>query len=327
MTDGHKDPDLLVPDEGLAPASTALPGAGVLEELTRPPRNQWWDVWDQFKHHKGALWGGIVFFTIVALVFLGPFFWSLDATYIDIRARNQGPGWAHPFGTDQLGRDTFARMMAGGRVSVAVGITAMLLALTLGTLVGVVAGFFKRLDGPLMRLTDLFLALPLLPLLLVMVLLFREPLNAAFGPETGIFILIVSAIGVTSWMPTARIVRGDVLALKEREFVLAARSIGTTNGWIIGRHILPNVISPIMVSATLGIATAIITESALSFLGLGFPPDFPTWGRLLFDATDYLQQYPERVFWPGMAISLTVLSVNYLGDGLRDALDPRIRGR
>lgn len=294
---------------------------------TKPPRSQWLDIWDQFKTHKGALWGGIIFITIVATVFLGPYFWDLSATYIDIRARNQGPSLAHPFGTDQLGRDTFARMMAGGRTSVSVGITAMLLALFLGSLVGILAGFFKKLDGFLMRLTDLFLALPLLPLLLVMMLLFREPLNASFGPERGIFILIVGAIGITSWMPTARIVRGDVLALKEREFVLAARSIGTTNTKLITRHILPNVLSPIMVSATLGIATAIITESALSFLGLGFPPDFPTWGRLLFDATDYLQQYPERVFWPGMAISLTVLSVNYLGDGLRDALDPRIRGR
>lgn len=294
---------------------------------TKPPRSQWLDIWDQFKTHKGALWGGIIFLTIVILVFLGPFFWNIDATFIDIRARNQGPSLAHPFGTDQLGRDTFARMMAGGQTSVSVGITAMLLALSLGSLIGILAGFFKNLDGILMRLTDLFLALPLLPLLLVMMLLFREPLSASFGPERGIFILIVGAIGITSWMPTARIVRGDVLALKEREFVLAARSIGTTNTKLISRHILPNVLSPIMVSATLGIATAIITESALSFLGLGFPPDFPTWGRLLFDATDYLQQYPERVFWPGIAISLTVLSVNYLGDGLRDALDPRIRGR
>jgi len=292
-----------------------------------PPRSQWLNVWDQFKTHKGALWGGIIFLLIITTVFLGPYFWSLEATHIDIRARNQGPSLSHPFGTDQLGRDTFARMMAGGRTSVSVGLAAMLLALFLGSFVGVVAGFFKRLDGPLMRLTDLFLALPLLPLLLVMMMLFRDPLNAAFGPERGIFILIVGAIGITSWMPTARIVRSDVLALKEREFVLAARSIGTTNTRMITRHILPNVLSPIMVSATLGIATAIITESALSFLGLGFPPDFPTWGRLLFDATDYLQQYPERVFWPGMAISLTVLSVNYLGDGLRDALDPRIRGR
>ncbi|MBO9450213.1 ABC transporter permease [Tropicibacter sp. R16_0] len=296
-------------------------------EPTKPPRSQWLDVWDQFKTHKGAMMGGILFILIVAGVYLGPFIWDIDATQIDIRSRNQGPSWAHPFGTDQLGRDLLARMMAGGATSVSVGITAMLLALFLGSFIGVLAGFFKRLDGPLMRLTDLFLALPLLPLLLVMMLLFREPLNAAFGLEQGIFILIVSAIGITSWMPTARIVRGDVLALKEREFVLAARSIGTTNSKLITRHILPNVLSPIMVSATLGIATAIITESALSFLGLGFPPDFPTWGRLLFDGVDYLQQYPERVIWPGLAISLTVLSVNYLGDGLRDALDPRIRGR
>ncbi|MCJ8336574.1 MAG: ABC transporter permease, partial [Epibacterium sp.] len=132
---------------------------------------------------------------------------------------------------------------------------------------------------------------------------------------------------ITSWMPTARIVRGDVLAIKEREFVLAARSIGTRPKGIITRHILPNVMSPIMVSATLGIATAIITESSLSFLGFGFPPDFPTWGRLLNDSVDRMVLYPERVVWPGILISLTVLSVNYLGDGLRDALDPRIRGR
>jgi peptide/nickel transport system permease protein len=196
-----------------------------------------------------------------------------------------------------------------------------------GTLVGVLAGYFRRLDGLLMRTTDLFLALPLLPLLLVLVMLFRDPLARVLGPELGTFLLIVTAIGVTSWMQSARIVRGEVLALKEREFVLAARSIGTPPRRMILRHILPNVMSPIMVAATLGIASAIITESALSFLGLGFPPDFPTWGRLLFEGVEYMQQYPARVIWPGLAISLTVLSVNYIGDGLRDALDPRIRGR
>ena len=296
-------------------------------EPTKPQRSHWYDVWQQFKIHKGAMAGGIIFIVIVLGVFIGPWLWPYDAQFIDISARNQGPSIAHPFGTDQLGRDTLARMMAGGQTSISVGLTAMLLALGLGSFVGITAGFFKRCDGPLMRLTDLFLALPILPLLLVMMLLFRDPLSAAVGPERGIFILIVVAIGVTSWMPTARIVRGDVLALKEREFILAARSIGTSNKNMISRHILPNVLSPIMVSATLGIANAIITESALSFLGLGFPPDFPTWGRLLNDATQYLQDYPERVFWPGLAISLTVLSVNYLGDGLRDALDPRIRGR
>lgn len=298
-----------------------------ITDNTCPPRNQWWDVWDQFKTHKGALIGAGFFLFIIVAVFLGPYLWTIEPTYIDIRARNQSPSFAHPFGTDQLGRDTFARMIKGGQTSVAVGLIAMALSLFLGTAIGVLAGYFKKLDGPLMRFTDLFLALPLLPLLLVIILLFRDPLRQAFGPETGIFILIVFVIGITSWMQTARIVRGDVLALKEREFVLAARSIGTPNRRLIWRHILPNVMSPIMVSATLGIANAIITESALSFLGLGFPSDFPTWGRLLFDSTDYLQQYPERVIWPGLAISLTVLSVNYIGDGLRDALDPRIRGR
>ena len=141
------------------------------------------------------------------------------------------------------------------------------------------------------------------------------------------FILIVAIIGITSWMPTARIVRGDVLALKEREFILAARSIGTRPGAMIWRHLLPNVLSPIMVSATLGLAAAIVTESALSFLGVGFPSDFPTWGKMLADAVQRMEEFPERVLLPGAAISLTVLSVNYLGDGLRDALDPRIRGR
>jgi peptide/nickel transport system permease protein len=294
---------------------------------TKSPRSQWWDVWDQFKTHKGALIGAAFFLFILLAVAFGPYIWSIDASYIDIRAKNQGPSLSHPFGTDQLGRDLLAQMLQGGRTSISVGLSAMLLSLGLGAFVGVVSGYFKRLDGFLMRLTDLFLALPLLPLLLVIIMLFRDPLRASFGTETGIFILIVSVIGITSWMPTARIVRGDVLALKEREFILSARSIGTSPAKMIMRHILPNVMSPIMVSATLGIANAIITESALSFLGLGFPSDFPTWGRLLNDSVVYLQQYPERVMWPGMAISLTVLSVNYIGDGLRDALDPRIRGR
>ena len=233
--------------------------------------------------------------------------------------------WDHPLGTDNYGRDVLAQLMAGGQVSLAVGVTAMALSIVLGALIGVMAGFFRWMDGPLMRLTDLFLALPILPLLLVMIMLFRDTLRASFGPETGIFILVVTAIGITSWMQTARIVRGDVLSIKEREFVLAARSIGTRQHRIIGRHIFPNVLSPIMVSATLGLATAIITESALSFLGLGFPSDFPTWGRLLIDGRDFMDITPSRVIWPGLAISLTVLSVNYIGDGLRDALDPRLR--
>lgn len=307
-------------------------------------RSQWHDVWQQFKSHRGALIGGLFFLIILSGVVVGPWIYWNDATFVPtgrdfIKLRDMRPiyhglwdpsakvNWAYPLGTDNLGRDMLARLMFGGRVSLAVGMTAMILALVLGTFIGVVAGYFKRLDGPLMRLCDLFLALPLLPMILVAAVLFRESLSLSIGPEAGVFVLIVCLIGITSWMPTARIVRGDVLAVKEREFILAARSIGTKPGKIISRHILPNVLSPIMVSATLGIATAIITESALSFLGFGFPPDFPTWGRLLNDSVDRMTLYPERVIWPGVMISLTVLSVNYLGDGLRDALDPRIRGR
>ena len=278
----------------------------------------------QFRSHKGTLLDGIIFITIIETVCLGPLLWPYDATFIDLRARNQSPYWAHPFGTNRLGRNKLARMMAEGKTSISVRLTAMLLALFLGS---VVAGFLKRLDNLLMRMTDLFLALPLLPILMLMMLLFRQSLNDTFGPEKEIFNLINVSIGITSWMPIARFVRGDVLALKEREFMLTVRSISTSNTWIILRHILPNLMSPIMVSATLGIANAIITESALSFLRLGFPPDSSTWERLFNDATDYLQQYPKRVFWPELAISLTVLSVNYLSDGSRDALDPHIRRR
>lgn len=279
--------------------------------------------WRKFRRHKGGVAGLIVFIAIVLIVYIGPLIHTIDPNKIDIRAKNKGPSLAHPFGTDNLGHDMLAQVMAGGQISLAVGLTAMLLALLLGTLVGVLSGYFRRLDGPLMRLTDLFLALPLLPLLLVIIMLFRDTLRGAFGPETGIFILIVFVIGVTSWMHTARIVRGDVLAVKSQEFITAAKSSGMREYRIVLRHILPNVLSSIMVSATLGIASAIITESALSFLGLGFPSDFPTWGRLLFDGANFLQITPSRVIWPGLAISLTVLSVNYIGDAIRDALDPR----
>ena len=304
-----------------------------------PPTSQWADVWRQFRRHKGAMFGGMFLLFITLFVLVGPYLYTVDAQKLDIRNKDMRPiwtliwdgdakaGWNKPLGSDQLGRDNLANLIAGGQASLAVGWAAMILSLVIGTAIGVCSGYFRKLDFWLMRFTDLVLSLPILPLLLVAVTLFRQPLRANFGPETGMFILIVGVIALTSWMQTARIVRGDVLALKEREFILAARSIGTTNRQIITRHLLPNVLSPIMVSATLGLATAIITESALSFLGVGFPSDFPTWGKLLADAVLRMEEYPERVLLPGIAISLTVLSVNYLGDGLRDALDPRIRGR
>lgn len=301
------------------------------EQITAIPKaqSQFGAVWRQFRVHRGAVFGLIVLGLLVAFVLIGPILWPEVKLKVSeaLKVKNQGPSLRFPFGTDQLGRDMLTRMMAAGKVSLAVGFIAMMIAIFVGTTVGVLAGYFKRLDGVLMRLTDLFLSLPLIPLLLVLVMLFRDRVASVMGPELGAFLLIVFAIGITSWMHAARIVRGEVLALKEREYVLAARSIGAPPRRIILRHILPNVVSPVMVAATLGVAEAIITESVLSFLGLGFPPDFPTWGRLLYDGLSYIQLYPERVMWPGIAISLTVLSVNYIGDGLRDALDPRIRGR
>ncbi len=296
--------------------------------VLKPP-SQARAIWAQFRSHKGALFGLIVLSILIIAVLIGPYFWVPEELKVvdKIKLKNQGPSLRFPLGTDQLGRDMLSRVMLAGRVSLAVGFVAMLIAVVFGTFIGVLAGYYRRLDGPLMRLTDMFLALPLIPLLLVMVMLFRDRIAGIIGPELGAFTLIVFAIGITSWMQAARVVRGEVLALKEREYVLASRSIGVPPRRIILRHILPNVVSPVMVAATLGIAEAIITESVLSFLGLGFPPDFPTWGRLLYDGLSYIQVSPERVIWPGLAISLTVLSVNYIGDGLRDALDPRIRGR
>ena len=285
------------------------------------------DVWRQFRRHRGAVAGMVILALIIIATLLGPILWPLDPFALDIPNANQGPTVEHPMGTDNLGRDVMARVFIGGRISLSVGFAAMLFGLFIGTAIGVLSGFFRRLDGLLMRTTDLFLALPILPLLLVVIMLFREPLKEALGPEVGIFILVVFIIGLTSWMQTARVVRGDVLAIKEEEFVLAARSIGTRNRRIMLRHILPNVLSPVMVAAALGVATAILTESALSFLGLGFPADFPTWGRLLFDAKDYMQLTPMRVVWPGVMITLTVMSVFVIGDGIRDALDPRLRSK
>jgi peptide/nickel transport system permease protein len=262
---------------------------------------------------------------LVASVLIGPLIYTVDPEYIDILAAEQAPSWEHPMGTDDLGRDMLARNLHGGRISIAVGVVAMLLAIFLGTSIGLTSGFFSGLDNLLMRFTDMMLALPQLPLLLVIIMLFREALRSVFGPEIGIFLLIVFVIGVLGWMPTARIVRGSVLSLKEKEFVEAAHCVGTRRRRILGKHILPNVFSPVIVSATIGVANAILNESALSFLGLGFPSDVPTWGRLLFDGKDFLTRTPWVVLWPGIFISLTILSINFMGDGLRDALDPRQR--
>ena len=295
----------------------------------RQHRTLWGDVWLRFRRHALANIGVVVLVLLVVGVLAGPLIYTVDPEYSfivdDINSINQTPSVKYPLGTDDLGRDTLARNLFGGRISLAVGVVAMFVSITFGTLIGILSGFFRRLDNPLMRFTDLMLALPSLPLLLVIIMLFRDTLKSVFGPELGIFLLVVLVIGILGWMPTARVVRGSVLSVKEKEFVEAAISVGTREPVILWQHILPNVLSPIIVSATLGVAAAILTESALSFLGLGFPSNVPTWGRLLFENKDFITQNPWLVIWPGMFISLTILSINFIGDGLRDALDPRQR--
>ncbi|MBI1293522.1 ABC transporter permease subunit [bacterium] len=306
-------------------SQTAPSTLQMAQAIERKHRTLWGDAWVQFRRNGLAMFGLIILTLLVIGILVGPMFYTVDPEHINIVNSSKSPSIEFPLGTDDLGRDMLARNLYGGRISLAVGFVAMALAIAVGTLIGALSGYFPMLDNPLMRFTDMMLALPQLPLLLVIILLFRDSLRSIFGPEIGVFTLIVFVIGILGWMPTARVVRGSVLSIKEKEFIEAAVNIGARQGSILWRHILPNVLSPIIVSATLSIAGAILTESALSFLGLGFPPDVPTWGRLLFDGKDFLTFTPWVVIWPGFFISLTILSINFMGDGLRDALDPRQR--
>ncbi|HXH28783.1 MAG TPA: ABC transporter permease [Candidatus Polarisedimenticolia bacterium] len=282
------------------------------------------EAWRRFRRHRLAMAGAVALLIMVAAVFVGPFVYRVPINEIDFKAKLQSPSWTHPFGTDDLGQDLLARMLYGGRISLAVGVAAMLIAITVGTAVGSLAGQAGgAVDNALMRVTDLFLSLPQLPLLLLIVYLFRDLLKNLLGQETGVFILIVAVIGGLRWMPVARLVRAQFLSLREKEFVEAARSLGASPFRQVARHVLPNALGPVIVAGSLDVAVAIIAESSLSFLGLGFPPDIPTWGRILFDAKDNLDFAPHWAIFPGTAIFVAVLSINYIGDGLRDALDPR----
>ncbi len=281
-------------------------------------------AWRRFRQNKTAILGGVILGAIALSIFLLPFVYQVPIDGIDFNQSSLAPTWAHPFGTDDLGQDQLARVLFGGKISLSVGLAAMFVAIFLGTTIGAIAGFYGGwIDQILMRLTDLFLSLPQLPVLLLVVYLFREKLRAIAGAEWGTFILVVLVIGSLNWMSVARLVRAKCLSIKELEFVAAARAIGANPLRILQVHILPNLISLIIVAATLAVGNAIITESTLSFLGLGFPPDVPTWGRMLYDAQNFLTSAPHMALFPGLAIFLTVLSLNYLGDGLRDAFDPK----
>ena len=282
------------------------------------------EAWRRFRRHRLAVVSGIILIAMVFAILLAPVLWNVPINEIDFTARLKQPSWRHPLGTDDLGQDLLARMLYGGRISLAVGLAAMTVAVVVGTIIGAIAGMSRGWVGSaLMWLTDLFLALPALPLLLLVIYLFRDSLKTVFGPEGGVFILIVIVIGGLRWMPVARLVRAQFLSLREKEFVEAARALGASKTRQVVRHILPNALGPVIVAGTIDVAAAIIAESTLSFLGLGFPPDIPTWGRILYDAKDYLDIAPHWALFPGAAIFLTVLSINFIGDGLRDALDPR----
>ena len=282
------------------------------------------ETWRRFRRHRLAMVSAVVLGLLILGVVFGPWLWPVAINDIDFSAQLQTPSWRHPFGTDDLGQDILARMIYGGRISLAVGLAAMVVATLVGVVIGACAGMSRGgLDAFLMWVTDLFLALPQLPLLLLVIYLFREKLKAVFGVEGGVFVLIVVVIGGLRWMPVARLVRAQFLSLREKEFVEAARSQGATKLRQMAVHILPNALGPVIVAATIEVSSAIIAESTLSFLGLGFPPDIPTWGRLLFDAKDHLDSAPHWALFPGVAIFLTVLSINFIGDGVRDALDPR----
>lgn len=284
----------------------------------------WRETWRRFSRHKLAVVSAFLLLILILAVVVGPFIWRVSINEIDIVAGMQGPSLAHPFGTDDLGQDILARMIYGGRISLAVGLAAMLVSVFIGTLIGSLAGMSRGAVGHgLMWLTDLFLSLPQLPLLLLLIYLFRDGLKQVFGPEGGIFILIVLVIGGLRWMPVARLVRAQFLSIREKEFVEAARALGASPVRQVVKHILPNALGPVIIAGTIDVAAAIIAESTLSFLGLGFPPDTPTWGRLLYDAKDFLDIGPHWALFPGGAIFIAVVAINFIGDGLRDALDAR----
>jgi peptide/nickel transport system permease protein len=306
-----------------SPPSGAAPTPGPLER-PRKSISLAQDIWRRFRRHKLALLGALILILITGAVVLGPWLWKVAINDIDFAARLKGPSAGHPLGTDDLGQDLLARLLYGGRISIAVGFAAMLISIIVGTIIGAIAGMSKGVvDSVLMWLTDLFLSLPQLPLLLLIIYLFRDSLKKVVGPELGVFLMIVVVIGGLRWMPVARLVRAQFLSLREKEFLEAARALGASRARQVVRHILPNAMGPVIVAATIDVAAAIIAESTLSFLGLGFPPDIPTWGRVLYDAKDYLDIAPYWALFPGTLIFLTVLSINYIGDGLRDALDPR----
>lgn len=300
------------------------------DDLETPPFTLSQLAWRRFRRHKMALIGAVILILLFIYAFGGALVFSEEfANFTETSLRLTPPNFQHLFGTDTIGRDLMARSIYGGQISLLIGMTAVIIETLVGIIVGALAGYYGGIvDSVLMRVTEAMLNIPEIFLLIVMAKFFggKIPPIVLFGRAfSGSVIVIVAIIGLTSWMYLARIVRAEFLSLKENDFVLAARATGTSNTEIIFKHILPNSMAPIMVSATLGVANAILAEAYISFLGLGVQPPTATWGNMLDGANNYLETAPWLWFFPGLLILMTVLSINFLGDGLRDALDPRSR--
>jgi peptide/nickel transport system permease protein len=300
------------------------------DELETPPLSLSQLTWRRFRRHRMAIFGTISLILIVLYAFGGMLFFSeADSNHTDTGSALQAPTREHPFGTDTVGRDILARTIYGGQISILIGITAMVVELIFGVSIGAVSGYFGGLlDSILMRITEAVLVVPQIFLLLVMARYFSQsiPNVKLFGRTfSGSVVVIIFVIGITSWPYLARIVRAQFLSVKENDFILAARATGTSTRDIIFRHILPNTSAPIIVSATLSVAAAISLEAYISFLGLGVRPPTATWGNMLELAYKYINTAWWLWFFPGFFIALIVLSINFLGDGLRDALDPHSR--
>ena len=293
----------------------ALTNETVFVEENAPSDSQWRIAFRHFRKSKIALIGLIVLVFMYLLAIIAPLIAPYDPIAQAVSNSFQAPGMQHWLGTDRFGRDILSRILYGARISLSIGLVATLISVTLGTVLGAVAGFFGgRIDGAIMRFTDMVLAFPRLVLLIMIV--------ALFSPSMAVIIIV---LGLTQWPNTTRIVRGDVLSLREREYIQAAHALGMSKSRIIFRHLIPNVLAPVIVTATLGIGNTIVLEAGLSFLGLGIQPPTPSWGNMVADGRDSLLGAWWVATFPGLAIVLTVLAFNLVGDGLRDALDPRLR--
>ena len=273
------------------------------------------DTLHRLLSNRLAVIGGALVVSVVAVAVFAPWLAPFDPSKIDIRSILIGPSIDHPFGTDDLGRDVLSRMIWGSRVSLKVGFAAVGIATVIGIVLGALAGFYGGgVDTALMRLVDIMLSVPTIFLILAVIAILEPSITN-----------IMIVIGLTGWMEPARLIRAEFISLKERDFVTAARALGASDGRVIFRHVLPNSLSPIFVSATMGIGGAILVESGLSFLGLGVQPPTPSWGSLLAAGKDNIEIAWWLSAFPGLAILATVLGYNLLGEGLRDALDPRLR--